>query len=73
MKIKVKVKAKSKNPGIEKVGESDFVVKVKSPADKGKANLAVIKALSGYFKIPQSQIKILAGVASSRKIINIGK
>jgi len=73
MKIKVKVKTKSKTQSIERVGEGDFLVKVKSKPDKGKANAEVIKVLGKHFKIPQSQIKILSGVTSSRKIISIEK
>ncbi|MEK9153783.1 MAG: DUF167 domain-containing protein [Patescibacteria group bacterium] len=71
MKIIVKVKTKAKEERLEKIGENAFAVWVKEPAEKGKANLAVIKAVAKYFKAPQNKVAIVAGLSSRQKIIII--
>lgn len=73
MKILVKVKANSKTEKIEKIGDKSFAVSVKAPAKEGKANLAVVKALAKYFGIAQSDARILSGLNSKQKIIEIDK
>ena len=71
MKITVKVKTKAKEQRVEKVAENVFAVWVKEPAQKGKANSAVIKAVAKHFKIPQSRVRITSGLSSRQKIIII--
>lgn len=73
MKISVKVKTKAKEERVEKIGENSFSVWVKEPAEKGRANKAVIKALAKYFNIPQAGLRIVSGAASKQKIIAIGQ
>ncbi len=71
MKIKVKVKARSKVERVEKVGDGLYKVWVKAVPEKGKANEAVIKALSSYLDVPKSSISIVSGRTSSDKILEI--
>ena len=71
MKIIVKVKTKAKEERVEKIGEGAFTVWVKEPAEKGKANSAVIKAVAKHFKIPRSNVQIVSGLSSRQKIIII--
>lgn len=71
MKIFVKVKASSKNEGVTKVDELHYIVSVKAPPVEGKANEAIGKVLSDYFKVPKSHITILKGGHSKNKIIEI--
>jgi len=71
MKIFVKVKPKAKEEKIIKISETNFKVWVKEPPEKGRANLAVIRALADYFKTSQSNIKIDSGSKSKLKIIEI--
>lgn len=70
MKISVKVKPNSK---IEKVEEAEgfFLIHVKEPPQEDKANKAVIKLLSEYFKLPKSRFSILKGKKSRHKIVEI--
>lgn len=70
MKITVMVKAGAKVEEIS-AGFDELKIKVKAPAREGKANRAVIKLLAAYYKIPQSSIRIIVGVSSSRKIIEL--
>ncbi|MFH0739930.1 MAG: DUF167 domain-containing protein [bacterium] len=70
MKIVVKVKTKAKEKKVVKIGDNNYEVWVKALPEKGKANMAVQKALAKYFKIPQTSIKIIAGKSSHKKIIS---
>lgn len=71
MLIKVKVFPGSKEEKIVKKAEDSFEVKVKERAERGLANMAVIKLLASYFKIPASQVRLLKGVKSRSKIFEI--
>ena len=44
---------------------------VREPAKEGRANEAVIKLLAEYFDIPKSRIKIVSGLKSKKKIVEI--
>lgn len=69
--VGVKVKAKSQKELVEKIGDNSFLVSVKEPAEKGKANAGVIKALARYFKISQVKVHIASGHKSKQKIVEI--
>lgn len=71
MKIFVKVKPGAKNERVMKIDDAHFVVSVKEPPVEGKANEAIIRVLSDYFHVPKSQIRILKGVQSKNKVIEI--
>ena len=71
MKIFVIAKPFSKIENIVKIDEKNFIVHVKERPEDGKANKAIIKAFSKYFKIPVSRIEIISGRFSKRKIISI--
>ncbi len=70
MKIQVKVKVNSRT---EIVSQEDniFTVKVNKPPREGKANQAVIKLLAKHFEVPKNQVRILSGIKSKNKIIEI--
>lgn len=71
MKIFVKAKPNSKHEKIEKIDETNYVVSVKEPPIKGKANEAIKNALAVYFKTGSSCVKIISGFSSRNKIIEI--
>lgn len=84
MKILVKVRPSAKKELVERVGqptlnfngekkeEIDFYrIWVKEPAVDGRANEAVIQALSEYLKIPKSLIKLKSGQTSRQKVFEI--
>ena len=72
MKIQVKVKPNSKTEELSREGDS-FIVKVKEPSKEGKANQAVIKLLAEYFGVPQSQVRILSGLRSRNKVVEVAE
>ncbi|MCU0652315.1 MAG: DUF167 domain-containing protein [Candidatus Omnitrophica bacterium] len=71
MKLSLRVKAGSKKEKIEETGPAELIVCVRAPAHEGKANQAVIEALSRHFSIAKSRISIIKGQASKNKIIEI--
>ena len=73
MKITVKVKTNSKEQKITQLDGCTYEVKVKSPPEKGKANIEVIAVLSQYFKVTKSDIVICAGHTNKNKIVEIKK
>lgn len=73
MKINIKAKPGAKEERVERIDETNFSVWVKEPPIQGRANVAIIKALSKYFSISTTQIKLLSGFASKQKIFEIEK
>ena len=71
MKIKVKAKPNAREEKVEKIDENNFIVSVKEPPEKGKANEAIRNALAVYFKIASARVKIVSGYSSRNKIIEI--
>lgn len=70
MKITVRVKPNAKKSGVEKVGE-EYIVSVKAPPIEGRANAELIEVLADYFKVPKSKIRIISGIRSKKKIVEI--
>lgn len=58
-------------PGINRIKDGQFKMKVKSRPEKGKANKEVVERLAEYFRISKSQVSILSGHTSRKKIIEI--
>ncbi len=71
MRIFVKAKPNSREEKVEKIDESNYVVSVKEPPVKGKANEAIRNALAVYFKTGSINVKIISGHSSRNKIIEI--
>jgi uncharacterized protein len=71
MDISVKVTSNSKKLEIIKVGEGNYKIKLDAPAIQGKANSRLIEALSEYFNTPKSSIRIVKGLKSKNKIVEI--
>jgi len=48
-----------------------IIVGLTSKPEKGKANLELIRKLAKHFKVPPSHVRIVAGLKSRRKIVEI--
>ncbi len=71
MKIFVKAKPSAKEEKIEKISETNFVVWVKEPPIKGKANRAIAKAIAAHFNVAPSQVRLVSGSSSRQKVFEI--
>ena len=56
-----------------KVEDNKIIVGLTSKPEKGKANLELIKKLAKHFRVSSSQVKIVSGLKSRRKIVEITK
>ena len=54
-----------------KVEANKIRIGLTSKPEKGKANLELIKKLAKHFKVPSSQIRIVSGLKSRKKIVEI--
>lgn len=70
-KIFVKVIAHSTNKGIEWVSDTEAKVWVHALPEKGKANKEVCEVIVKELSLRPYQVRISAGEASSKKIIEI--
>lgn len=68
MRITIEVKAGSREEGVEMIEDGRYLIKVKEPRQKGKANHAVLKLLKKHFG---KQARIISGATSTTKIVEI--
>lgn len=68
IRITVDVKVGAMEEGIEELGEGHFLVKVKAPRRKGKANAKVVKLIQRHFG---RRAAIVRGRTSTRKTIEL--
>lgn len=73
MRIFVKAKPGAKKAEVIKIGDDRFEVSVKEPPVKGLANRAITDLLAGHFGVSSSEVRIVSGLTSRQKIIEIGK
>ncbi len=70
MRFEVKVVSNSSKSDVQKRGDK-FKVKVKAKPLKGKANQEVVSALADYFEVSKNSVKIVCGLTSSKKVVEI--
>jgi len=71
MIIKLKVKPRAKEEKIVKMDDFNFSLWVKEPPEENKANLAALRILADYFGVAQGSIRIVSGLNSRNKIVEI--
>ena len=71
MLIRVKIFVNSSKQEIARKSENAFEIKVKAKPEMGKANAETRKILSEFFKIPESNIKLIKGSKTRNKIFRI--
>lgn len=71
MRIEVKIQPNSKHESIEQISPNQLKVKTRARPIEGKANERLIELLAEYFKVPRSKIRILHGLKSKLKLIEV--
>jgi uncharacterized protein len=71
MVLHIKAKPASRENRISRLEDGTLQVRIKAPAQDGKANAALISYLSTIFKVPKSSISLQAGSTSVYKKIAI--
>jgi uncharacterized protein len=69
--LNLKVKTNAKSNSVEKIDDDNFLVYVTTSPQKGKANDKIIELLADHFDIAKSRIKIIRGLTSKQKTIEI--
>ncbi|MBP7693234.1 MAG: DUF167 domain-containing protein [Anaerolineales bacterium] len=70
--ITVKVTPKAKKTGVAGVLEDGTLkIQVTAPAEDGKANAALVAFLAETLGLKPSQVEIVAGLSSERKLISL--
>jgi len=70
MKVSVTVKPNAHKDEVVKT-EDGYKVSVTASPIENKANIAVVKVLADHFNVPKSQVRIVSGLKSKKKIIEI--
>jgi hypothetical protein len=71
MIINIKVKTNAKENCVEGLHENIVIVRIKEKPIKGKANKSIIKFLANKLGINTNQIRILKGLSSQYKTLEI--
>ena len=53
------------------INGNEITVSIKSEPKHGKANKEMIKKISDFFGVPENSIRIISGLTSRKKIIEI--
>ena len=70
MIIKVKVKPNSGKQEVKKIGDAEYIVSLKKPAEDNKANIELVKLLKKHFS---DDINIIKGLKIKNKVVKIGE
>jgi uncharacterized protein (TIGR00251 family) len=70
MRIGVKVMPHSPKEEMTKQGDV-YIVRIREAPVEGKANEAVIRLVAERFRVPKSAVKIVSGLTSRNKIMEI--
>lgn len=71
MRITITVKPNSRRESVEATGPNEYRVAVNAPAQEGRANEAVIRALADHFGVAKSRIQITHGQKGKKKLVEI--
>ena len=71
MYLNVSVKPKAKLNQVKKLTDNTYQVSVTAPAEKGKANQAVIELLAKYLNLKKNQVHLVAGFKARQKVVEI--
>jgi hypothetical protein len=55
------------------VSGDEISVSIKAKPERGKANRELVKRLAEHFGVPEPNVRILSGLASRKKLVEIQK
>ncbi len=71
MLIHAKIIPDSKVDEVTEKSNVSFIVKVKEPAERNRANVRMLALLASHLKVSRNKLKIITGHHMSSKIIEI--
>lgn len=70
-RISVTVKPSARQAQVIRISESEYRIAVKEPAESGRADNALVRALAKHFGVLWSRVRIVHGHALRRKLIEL--
>jgi len=71
MKIVVKVKTNANKNEVIKIDNTNYNIYTTATPENGKANKSIIELLAKFLRIGKTKIKIISGLTSKNKTIEI--
>jgi len=71
MKVNVTVMPNATEASVVRTGDLDYRVRVNAKPADGKANVRLVGIMAEYFKVPKSRVRIIRGLASRAKVLEI--
>lgn len=71
MDIRVTVIPNSKKREIIELDNNHLKIKVRSPAEKNRANKELVSLLAEYYRVKKAAIKIIKGAHSREKLVSL--
>jgi uncharacterized protein len=68
-RLTVHAKPGSRKPGVEKLSEREWTVRVREPATEGKANAAILRAVARELGLPPSALRLVRGEGARTKLL----
>jgi uncharacterized protein (TIGR00251 family) len=65
------VEVKFNSLGRIQINGNEITMSIKSEPKHGKANREMIKKMSDFFRVPENRIRIISGLTSRKKVIEI--
>lgn len=73
MKVNVSVRTNCKIEQIEVIDDKNIIAKVNVPPVEGKANRRVRELLARHYKVPKSNVILILGEKSKKKVFEIDR
>lgn len=71
MRLSVVVTPGARQARVERIDGTSLRVAVTAPAREGRANAAVVRAVAEFLNVAPSWVRIVRGLASRRKVLEI--
>ncbi len=69
--LRYRVSVRFSPDGRVKVNGDEIAISIKSPPERGRANRELVKKLAGHFGVAESRVRIVSGLASRKKLVEI--
>jgi uncharacterized protein (TIGR00251 family) len=71
MFLHLKAKPNARQNSLQRLADGTLQVRIKAPAQDGKANEEIVKFLSEFFDLPKSAIRVVTGHGAPFKKIEV--
>ena len=69
--LRYRVSVRFSPDGQVEVNGDEIAVSIKSPPERGRANRELVKKLAGHFGVAENHVRIVSGLASRKKLVEI--